>query len=260
MKKAANQNRPPFRCAVNADLFRRAMAAVSHEETRYYLQGVFVQPCPTGGAMMTSTNGHWLINIHDPRGICEGDGIVTLNRHLVGQLVERRSDWQGPHGLSSERVVIASHDGDTKTAKAMIVLSGVVHTPKGAVLPIEPRPDALAKLKTPDASVLMAQFADVIIDGAYPDWQRIVPTDVSFAFNAPPIDQTYVMAAAKALSVETKRVPIRLGGTDASSPVVVLSTAAGRKGWDGFAVVMPIRDDGGQVLPGYWQAQKAKAA
>lgn len=49
----------------NADLFRIAYSCVSTEETRYYLNGVHLEPHPCGGAFMVATDGHRLIVVHD---------------------------------------------------------------------------------------------------------------------------------------------------------------------------------------------------
>lgn len=53
---------------VNANLFARVAVAQSTEATRYYLQGVCVQPHPRGeGVTLTATDGHCLLTAHDPK-------------------------------------------------------------------------------------------------------------------------------------------------------------------------------------------------
>lgn len=244
----------PFHCVVSADLFRRAMSAISTEETRYYLGGVFVQPCARGGAILTSTNGHWLINIRDPRGIVEGCGIVKISKLLTAQLKPNRTDCLSKYGHAAERVLVAGHAGDIREARASVVLSGLVHTPKGGHEPIEPRPEALDALWTPDRSVVAAQFSDAMIDGVFPDWTRIVPDQPNFDAPIPALDQSYVSAAAKALSEERSRTPIRLGAVDQTSPVMIVSPTQKLGDWDGFAVVMPIRSPAASA-PSYWKPE-----
>lgn len=263
----ANENaplRPAFRCVVSADLFARAMLAISTEETRYYLQGVYVQPCPQGGALLTSTNGHWLINVRDPRGIVEGAGIVTLNKAMKAALKADRSDASGPFGHCSERVVVVGDNGSVKDAAAMMVLSAIPHKPKGKDMEIDPRPDALAMLDKPGRAVLAAQFSDVLIDGTYPDWRRTIPTKVNWSGAVPAVDQRYVSLATKGLSQDGTRSPIRFGPSEVgpeSNPVLILPANRNLGTWEAFAVVMPIRAESEMIVPTYWQEPaKSEAA
>ena len=62
----------------NANYFKAASLCVSKEETRYYLNGVFIEPCAKGGATLTATDGHRLISIHDKDAVCDGPAIVSL--------------------------------------------------------------------------------------------------------------------------------------------------------------------------------------
>lgn len=263
MKTPANDAHPAFRCAVSAELFGRAMAAVATEETRYYLGGVFVQPCLQGGALLTSTNGHWLINVRDPRGVCEGSGIVSISKVMKAALKANRTDVRGPFGHLGERVLIVGTDGGFKDARAMVVLSGRPHTPKGSEAEVNPRDSVLARLAKPGRDVLAAQFSDVLIDGVYPEWKKIIPAEVDFAAPAPALDQRYVALAAKALSQDGKVQPIRLAPSKGqpSGPVLVMAANRTFEDWQALAVVMPVRAESALAVPTYWQdAAKAVAA
>ena len=61
-------------------LFCAAMLSVSKEETRYYLQGVFIQPATGGGILLTSTDGHTLFHAHDPAGTTDRAAIVVPDK------------------------------------------------------------------------------------------------------------------------------------------------------------------------------------
>jgi hypothetical protein len=63
---------------VSANYFKAASLCVSKEETRYYLNGVFVEPCAAGGVTLTATDGHRLISIYDQSGTCTESAIVGL--------------------------------------------------------------------------------------------------------------------------------------------------------------------------------------
>lgn len=55
---------------VSARLFYAAALVASREETRYYLNGVHVQPCAGGGVMLVATDGHRLVCVRDSSGSC----------------------------------------------------------------------------------------------------------------------------------------------------------------------------------------------
>ncbi len=63
---------------VDAILFRAANEFTSDEDARYYLQGVYVQPHPEKGALLTATDGYRLICIHDENGQCSEAAIVVV--------------------------------------------------------------------------------------------------------------------------------------------------------------------------------------
>lgn len=45
---------------------------MSNEETRYYLRGVLIEPHKNGGIVLTATDGHVLVTMHDALGYAEG--------------------------------------------------------------------------------------------------------------------------------------------------------------------------------------------
>lgn len=75
---------------VNAVLFRAANEFTSNEDTRYYLQGVYVQPHPEKGALLTATDGHRLICIHDETGECSEAAIVIVESNLAGIKIDKK--------------------------------------------------------------------------------------------------------------------------------------------------------------------------
>ncbi|MFH1806867.1 MAG: hypothetical protein ABID63_18455 [Pseudomonadota bacterium] len=61
------------RITVSAKHFLAAWLFISKEETRYYLNGVLIEPHPDGGVIMAATDGHALIAIRDRKARFEGD-------------------------------------------------------------------------------------------------------------------------------------------------------------------------------------------
>lgn len=77
---------------VNAIFFRAAFECVSKDETRYYLGGVYIAPHPKEGVLLTATDGHRLICIHDVTGKCEKAAIVRGDRRaLAGVKLDKRT-------------------------------------------------------------------------------------------------------------------------------------------------------------------------
>lgn len=238
-----------FKCAVSADLFFRANLGRSDEATRYYLNGVYVMPHKDGGAMMIGTNGHWLIAVRDPRGIVEGSAIVSLNKRMVTDLKAGSKDHRGGFGYKTERVLVVGADA------AMIVLSGKAHKTLNDEF-VEPRPATLELLEKPDRNVVSAQFADFIIDGTYPDWTRVIPTDADATRPLPNVDQRYVALAVKALT-ENKKGAVRfLPGPTEADPITVVASDKVQGNWEAAAVIMPMRGSSKVEVPSFWSASK----
>lgn len=84
---------------VKASYFKAASLCMSNEETRYYLNGVYIEPCAVGGVTLTATDGHRLVCIHDKDGTCDKPAIVGLPK---GALKSRCPDGEinvGEDGL-----------------------------------------------------------------------------------------------------------------------------------------------------------------
>ena len=59
------------------ELFAAAARFISTEETRYHLQGVFIEPAPAGGIIMVATDGHRFFAGFDPEGETDGSYIIA---------------------------------------------------------------------------------------------------------------------------------------------------------------------------------------
>ena len=240
-----------FRCIVSADLFRRAHVATSKEETRYYLKGVFIEPCPQGGALLTATDGYTLINVRDPRGFVEGSAIVTLNKGLMRELTGRKADLPNMslRGMP-ERVLMVQGGEDDEFA--YIAQSSLPYTEGG--IQIEPRDQLHDLFDKPDGRVFAAQFGYVRIDGQFPEWRRVVPNGelgpVKSAFDA-----AKIKALGEALCTERAHHLAFASGSEDGAPCLV---KAHYSDIEGFGVLMPVRADAA-TLPDY-MAESPKAA
>ena len=123
---------------VNADLFRATYLCTSTEETRYYLRGVFIEPCATGGATLVATDGHHLIAAHDASATCDAAVIVHLDKPALTALKRGK--------------------GETKPRRLSL--------------------DTPARAWVLNATGAQIAFQDSpLIDGHFPDWRRILPRD-----------------------------------------------------------------------------------
>jgi hypothetical protein len=148
---------------VNANLFRIAYAAVSTEETRYYLKGVFVEPNPIGGVNLVATDGHRLLCIHDKFGKAEKAAIIALSKKGLKAYKPKiskftRSDYRQ---LSIDE-------------KGAAFVKAFSHFEAGEYFGTE--------------TIVHGNTTDSRIDGTFPDYRRILPAGIehgkSGAFNA----------------------------------------------------------------------------
>lgn len=118
-------------------LIEKTQFAISTEETRYYLNGIYLHTLDVGGATMlraVATDGHRLARVEMPAPIgSEGMPGVIVPRKAVAEIVKLVED-------GSENVVI-----ELSSAKIRLTFDGVILTSK-------------------------------LIDGTFPDYQRVIPS------------------------------------------------------------------------------------
>lgn len=132
-----------IRC--NANLFRAAAVCISNEETRPYLSGVYIESHTEKGVTLTATDGHRLIVVHDENGVADAPAFVRLSaRALKACKTGRKEDHR-----------ILSIEGDTATIFAFVT----------------------AEEDEPGTPVAVS--ADCLVDGTYPDYRRVIPSEFS---------------------------------------------------------------------------------
>jgi hypothetical protein len=62
----------PSLVVVRPFLMQALLNIMSTEETRYYLRGVLIEPHKDGGIVLTATDGHVLVTMHDQLGFAQG--------------------------------------------------------------------------------------------------------------------------------------------------------------------------------------------
>ncbi len=199
---------------VNANLFRIVAGFVSSEETRYYLQGVLIQRHPVKGVFLVATDGHRMMVAHDETGLTTlDDVIVKLDKNTLTACKSARNE----------------------TADRALVVEG----------------DGTVRVQTGDENAIPVVTAyKAIVDGTYPDWQRVarpnIDTPSPAAFNGQYLAD--FGKAAKELSgsksghlhitgVSDGPALLRFGGVD-----------------NAYGVLMPLRHKGETGLPAFMSA------
>jgi len=123
---------------VNATLFARVANAQSTEETRYYLQGVSIEPAPHNlpGVTLTATDGKVLVSAYDAQGTVTAPVIVKAPAHVLKACKPYKSGAE-PHLIGDAGTIVVVDD-------------------KGA--------EQIARGTT--------------IDGTFPEWKRVIPQDI----------------------------------------------------------------------------------
>lgn len=114
--------------SVDANLFRIAAFAVSTEETRYYLRGVYIEPHLVKGVIMTATNGRVLTTIHDESGDMGGcsPAIVKLPGKVLADCKAKKTKrtTTEPRMLvdPSADLAVVQVDGEEKTRAYRVIV------------------------------------------------------------------------------------------------------------------------------------------
>ena len=208
---------------VNAILFRAAAECQSTEETRYYLNGVYITPHPVKGIVLTATDGHRLISIHDEQGKCSTPKIVYIDPKAI--------------------------DG-----KAMAAMRRAMMADTPAVEPV-------LQICINEAGIATVgtyrSLKSCFIDGTFPDWHRIAAPLVVRAkegkYCPGSYNQKYVAAFGK--------IAVMLSpGNDQSASIRIVSVTEEDPSRvrignldHAFGILMPMRASSSNHIPAWMQ-------
>jgi len=229
-----SMNDPIFR--LNAGLFYAAHMFVSDEYTRYYLQGVYVEPHPEQGVTLTATDGKMLVSVYDRDGFAARPAILTLDRPGLARIKPCR----GRNG----------NGGD------ILVVRAAEHLPTWSLA---------AEIRDKDSDIKSLMLMREI-DGTFPDYRRAVPTYAPDRKSPGGIGcypyQLHALADAGALmaiAVDTVRPEPAIGitlGDSAASPMMITFGPA----HTAFAIVMPVNVDCRTTTPHWFVPTLSDAA
>lgn len=221
---------------LTAELMLLAYSAVSTEETRYYLNGVHVEPHYEKGAILTSTDGRRMLVIHDADAENVTDSIVTLPAFVRQQMKPKK-------GLKLVRKVL-SVDAENKTA----TVTDETINKEGAV----------------SRSTDIVTAHNVIIDGTFPNWRKVCPSGEMEPTSVPAFNGNYLAEMGKigatfmtnSYNSKGSMYFLRAKGSDDGAPSLVR--------WSGvhhaFGVLMPMRAEPVLSLPAFMELPEPEAA
>ena len=225
-----------FTCAVDAAAFAKTALAQSKEATRYYICGVYVEPAPEGqkGVYMVATDGHAMVIRYDPTGVCTGSGIVSLEPAMLKAAAKTQR-----HQSVNNRLIVRGPQA--------CIAWGVSN-------------DDAPALDFGAGNVNAVQMRDTLIDGNFPDWRRIVPTQTNIDAPVGAMDAIILERMAAALRADGARTEhkgfLRLTATDAiNSPVIAHGTDD-----MAFGIVMPVRSELPTSIPAWYTTANAADA
>ena len=231
------------RVRVDAKKFAAIYNFVSTEETRYYLNGVYIEPLADGGVLMVGTNGHVLGACVDRTGEADGPWICPVQKRMLATARRRpkRSPLENPGNIhfvgSAAYLLCNGWEGDDPTAITDATLE-VAHAPA--------------------------------IDGTFPDFRRVVPdpvgdeltiklrknaseTPLAFAANCEYIT-LFSDAVRKIAGMEPREhPPLSFFPSDEIIPILIKSDRAP----DFIGVLMPMRGTDDGTLPDWIKRQES---
>lgn len=213
---------------VNAALFDLAYTAVSKEETRYYLNGVHIEPHPVKGALIVSTDGHRMVCIHDADGVCDQQMIVKLPTYVRALCKDKKA------ALGIDRAIL---EIDAAANSAMVVVESV--NAKGGVTRTTP----------------LVTAHKCLIEGTFPDWRRVIPSGEMepmplAAFNPRLLADLAAFGKKFVTGSGTGRGAmyfLRQKGKDGMDPTLVRFSGIDHV----FAILMPMRADFDVRMPAF---------
>ena len=193
---------------VNASMFCRIANFRSFEATRYYLNGVYCEPGPNGkGCILTATDGHTLGSILDKNGYCDAPAIIRYSKNLE------------PKNMPNKSLV----------DRANVAIPGIPNERSLAYLVIGAVDNAeMASMLSAASDDVYATEKDVVVDGTFPNWRRVIPrgpyAPFHSTFNGKLIDRFVKMAGKGKNDPATLRISGSLdlkGKLDLESPAIV---------------------------------------
>lgn len=186
------------RITVSARCATLVLPFMSDEETRYYLNGIYIEPHPLGGVVMVATDGYLLGAVWDPDGVTDRPWICTVPPLLAAACRKQKA---------RDNLDVARH----------LHFIGHVGYVTNELFADGDDPEMI------NVAHLATAYAPPI-DGDYPEWRRVLP---AWPEAAPPkpvgINPGFLpkfVAAAKTAEFRDGRITL-FPAAESSRPVIV---------------------------------------
>lgn len=218
---------------VSARAYATVMLAQSTEETRYYLNGVLVEPNPAGGVNLVATDGHVLIAVHDKTGETNGSWICPVPSQMRQFLLANLDPRPEPEDHDGFYMDEPEVGGEPEIRQLdQITFSGDMASITS--------PEHAWQEKAPIEMVMAAQIG--AIDGKFPPWAKVVPRPKEDAPNISCFTAAarYGSLLGRAARIMTNNLGagVRWRGVEQNGPVL----AGAWERDDLLMVLMPMRD------------------
>lgn len=219
-KRAKQRDSSPTGLRITAGVLGFAAEFVSKEETRYYVNGVYIEPAETG-VLAVATDGHRVVAVHDAAGFIERPAIIrakardlawfrhaydaTLSADSIG---ERATNTRGPAPVPDD-----------------------LRCERSIMRPI------VATFTLPDGGAAAVHLDE--IDAEFPDWRHAFPTHFPRGGVLPAFQARYLAAFDGLARVGGFVGAVRIIARGEAAGAVVVPAAGSHWPWVG--VLMPIR-------------------
>jgi hypothetical protein len=214
--------------AVVRPFVMEAMAIImSTEETRYYLNGVFIAPHQDGGIVLTATDGHLLVVMRDAHGFAAGPPRIWRHREFAAIIKAKLA--QAAKGIRSQAQLRYEHIGAGEGKHDFQVALAFGHA-------VDDVPHM-----TWGSSMCEVVGADAAIDGTFPEYSRVIPV-IGEKRTGTSISSSLLIRIGKFAEAMTaqKAAPVALELTEEVGPGTFYVRSNG-EGLDAVGVVMPMR-------------------
>jgi hypothetical protein len=206
---------------VRADRLRLATLFQSHEETRYYLNGVFIERCDNSGVNLVSMDGHRLGVFHDDAGFTETRCIVSVPKaalDAIKKCKEKEFCWFA---------IIGEHNGTGRHEARVYNTTGQA----GELSEAREKMHDIC-----DPGVIWAGAVH-LIDGEYPAYRDVVPAMAKEAAPGSSFNPKYLKNFGEVCGGSMRVY------TDGVGPALVLGERA-----DFVGVLMPMNAGNGPLI------------
>lgn len=242
----------PIHAVISASDYLFMSRFASDEATRFYLQGILLQPRRDGALRMVATDGHVmgiLLQDSDNPVLPFGASVLAAAAGLANATGDSVSASGAPG------IILAVKPEIVKAAKAKPRVRGwqVYLRLTDSGLEIVSANDPVMAADPQTAAEMTLPLRNVLVDGTFPDWSRVVPSAETVGdkpamrvdgklSTSGPLIQSYNphLLARFAVGADGKsNAAISFASADATSPALVSNTDPRFLG-----VIMPMRHSG----------------